>query len=351
MPFDIKSHIKTLSQTAAPSGHESSVREVIRAEWATRSDEQYTDGLGSLIAVKRGNGPEPRRKVMLSAHMDEIGLIVSEVRDGFIRTSNLGGIDYRVLLMQTVLVHGRRTLPGVFGAAPPHMARNRKKYPSAQELWIDVGLPAEEVAQLVRIGDIITFDTPPIDLKGERLYGKSLDNRVSVAAVTACLDELTRRSHAWDVVAVASVQEEVGAYGALTAAYQVQPDMAIAIDTTFGTQHGVGEDEGFKLGDGPTLGRGPNFHPKLFKVMRDLAKDLEMKLQTEVLPGDSGTDAWLIQVSREGVPALLISIPVRNMHTPVEVVDVKDVIRAGRLLAAFVAGLTPDFLNEIEWGM
>lgn len=349
MPFDLKDHLKTLSAAPAPSGHEGPVRKIIRDVWSTWVDEVSTDGLGSLIAVKRGTGPEPRRKVMLCAHMDEIGLIVAEVRDGFIRTATLGGIDYRPLLMQPVLVHGRRVLKGLFGAAPPHMSRSRDTYPEARDLWIDVGLPAGEVADLVRVGDIITFDAPAAELQGERIAAKSLDNRVSVAAISLILDELSRRSHAWDVVAVAATQEEVGSYGAITAAHRVQPDIAIAIDGSYGAQRGVNEDESFALGDGPTIGRGPNFHPLLEDVLHEVASDLELDVQTEAISGNSLTDAWELQVSREGIPTALIGIPMRNMHTPSEVVDLRDITRAARLLAEFIARLTPNFLDEITW--
>jgi len=349
MFLDLHVLLKQLSETAAPSGHEGPARETIRAAWDGLVDEFHTDGLGSLIAVQHGTGPAPRRTLMLCEHMDEIGLIAAEIRGAFIRTESLGGIDHRVLLSQPVIVHGRRALKGVFGAAPPHMALDRKKYPVTGELWVDVGLPADEVRQLVRVGDPITFDTPFTDLKGDRVAGKSLDNRASVAALTLCLDELAQRAHAWDVVAVAAVQEEVGSHGAIAAAYQVQPDLAIAIDGTFGTQRGVDEDEGYALGGGPTISRGPNFHPRLVEVFRDLAKELDVKLPVEALPGSSGTDAWLIQVSREGVPVLLLGIPLRNIHSPVEVLDLRDVKRAGRLLAEFVVSLKPDFLDQIAW--
>ncbi len=341
--------IKQLSALHAPSGFEGPVRDLLREVWGGLVDEFQMDGLGSLIGLKHGSGAEPRRRLMICAHMDEIGLMVAEVRDGFIRTATLGGIDYRPLLAQPVLVHGRRDLPGVFGAAPPHMARTRKKYPEADDLWIDVGLPAAEVAELVRIGDPITFDSPPVDLKGDRIAGKSMDNRVSLAALTLCLQELQQRTHVWDVYAVASAQEEIGTYGAITSAYQIQPDIAVAVDTTYGIQPGVGDDEGFALGGGPTIGLGPNFHPRLYKAVRDIASANEIKVQTEPLPGNTGTDAWVIQVSRDGVPSLLLSIPIRNMHTPVEVVDVRDVKRTGRLLAAIVAHLEADFLAEIAW--
>lgn len=349
MPVDLEQHLKQLCETPAPSGHEGPIRDLIRAAWTGLVDEFSTDRLGSLIALKRGTGPEPRRRVMLCAHMDEIGLIASEICGSFVRTAALGGVDYRALLAQPVIVHGRRALRGLIGAAPPHMSLDRKKYPGAAELWVDVGLPADEVGTLVRVGDLITFDAPLRRLKGERVAAKSLDNRASVAAVTLCLEELGQRAHAWDVVAVASAQEETGSLGAITAAYQVQPDLAIAIDGTFGLQRGVDDDEGYALNGGPTISRGPNFHPRLVEQVRDLAKTLDMKLQVEVVPANSGTDAWLIQVSRDGVPTLLVGIPLRSMHTTVEVVDLRDISRAGRLLAAFVAHLPPEFLDQIAW--
>ncbi|MBN2304280.1 MAG: M42 family peptidase [Anaerolineae bacterium] len=350
MSFDLKAHLKQLCETPAPSGHEDPVRDVIRAAWAGLVDDCRTDSLGNLIAVQYGTGPEPRRRVMLTAHMDEIGLIVAEIRDGFIRAESVGGIDTRVLLHQPVLVHGQqRTLKGLFGAAPPHMARSRKTYPEADELWIDVGLPHDDMAELVRVGDLITFDAPVIDLKNERLAGKSMDNRVSVAAVTLCLDELRRVAHSWDVVAVATVQEERDRIGAITAAYQEPTDIAIVIDGTFAAQSGASDDDTFALGGGPTIGRGPNFHPLLVQKFRDAAKAHEIKTQVEVLPGDSGTDAWLIQVSRAGILCVLLGIPMRNMHTPVEVVDLRDVRRTARLITVFITGLEPDFLAEIAW--
>jgi endoglucanase len=150
-PLDLKAHLKELCAVAAPSGHEAPVRDMIRAAWDGLVDEFTVDGMGSLIAVKRGTWGAPRRTIMLCAHMDEIGLIVTEICDGFIRTAPLGGPDYRVLLAQAVIVHGRHDLRGVFGAAR-RMARSRKEYPASDELWIDVGLPAAEVAGLVRIG-------------------------------------------------------------------------------------------------------------------------------------------------------------------------------------------------------
>ncbi len=349
--MDLKQHLKDLCAVAAPSGHEAPVRDVIRAAWADWVDDIRVDGLGSLIAVKRGSGDEPRRQIMLCAHMDEIGMIVSDICSGFIATQPLGGIDYRVLMTQNVIVHGRRALPGVIGAAPPHMGRPKKEYPQAADLWIDVGLPADEVAGLVRRGDVITFDSPPFDLKGERVAGKSMDNRASVAVVSLCLHELQGRRHAWDMVAVASAQEESGASGASTAAYQIRPDLAIAIDGSYGRQRGVDDDESFALGDGPTIGRGPNFHARLADALHKTAREHDVRVQSEVIPGSSGTDAWEIQLSREGIPTALIGLPMLNMHSPIEVVDLRDLRRAARLLVAFIAGMDADFMDEISFAL
>jgi len=190
---------------------------------------------------------------------------------------------------------------------PPHLLtrRARKKYPSFDELIVDVGLPADEVAELVRVGDLITQDVPMLDLQGKRVAGKAMDDRACVACVTACLDTLRGMSHQWDVYATATVQEETGLFGAATAAYQIQPDIAIALDVTFAPQPGVDSDEAKAMGEGPTIGIGPNFHPKLLEKIRETARTYEIKLQDEIIPGASGRDAWAIQVAREGIPTAL----------------------------------------------
>lgn len=350
--FDAKAHLKTLVEAHAPSGHEAPVRDLLREEWQPLTDRLETDGLGSLIGVKHATRPtDPPRKIMLAAHMDEIGLMVRDVVDGFIFVHKVSGVDNRLMPAQPVIVHGRRSLPGVVAAVPPHLlsADARQKYPTFDELIVDVGLPADEVAALVQIGDLITPDAPMIELGGSRVAGKAMDDRACVAAVTACLHELQTLQHAWDVYAVATVQEETGLYGAATSAYKIQPDIAIALDVTFASQPGVDADTARELGGGPVIAVGPNFHPKLVEKIKETARALELKFQEEVLPGNSGTDAWSIQVSRQGIPTALFSIAIRSMHSPVETVDIKDITRTGRLLAAFIAGLDADFLASIDW--
>jgi putative aminopeptidase FrvX len=190
---------------------------------------------------------------------------------------------------------------------------------------------------------------PMLDLLGSRVAGKAMDDRACVAAVTFCLHELQCMQHSWDVVAVATVQEERGLHGAKTAANAVDPDIAIALDVTFAPQPGVDGDSTSELGGGPGIGVGPNFHPKLLDRIRETAKRHEIKLQDDIIPGASGTDAWAIQVALEGVPTALLEVPLRSMHSPVETVDVRDIERTGRLMAHLIADLDAEFLGALAW--
>jgi endoglucanase len=306
--------------------------------------------LGSLIALKRGTGPQPRVKLMLAAHMDEIGLMVSGIYKGFLRITGVHGTDPRVLPALEVVVHGRRDLPGIVAARPPRVQSQaeRQRVVPWDKLFVDVGLPPEEVEDLVAVGDVISIRAEMVELKNRRVAGKAMDDRACVAAVTLALERLANVSHICDVFAVATVQEETGLKGAIASAYGVAPDLAVALDVTYGRQPGVTEaDLAFALGDGPTIGMGPNFHPALLARLRWVAQAHEIPYETEVLPGRSGTDAWAIQVTREGVPTALVGVPTRYLHQPVETLAVQDVERAGRLLAAFVSEMEADFLEKL----
>ncbi|NDJ60565.1 MAG: M42 family metallopeptidase [Chloroflexi bacterium] len=350
--FDLKAHLRTLSETHAPSGHEGPLRDALRDAWRDLVDELETDRLGSLIGIKRATQPtDPPRRIMLAAHMDEIGLMVRDIVDGFIYVHRISGVDNRVMPAQPVLVHGRRPLPGVVATVPPHFLTPaaRQKYPAFDELVIDVGLPAAEVEALVRIGDLITPDVPLIELQGTRVAGKAIDDRACVAAVSFALNELRTMQHRWDVYAAATVQEETGLLGAQTAAYAIRPDIAIALDVTFAPQPGVNGDGTNEIGAGPGVSIGPNFHTKLVEQIKATARRHELKYQDDVIAGGSGTDAWAIQVALTGIPTALFNIPIRNMHSPVETVDLRDIERTGRLLAHFIADLDADFLATIDW--
>ncbi len=343
--------LKSIISVSGLSGYETPVRRLIEARWKDLADEIEISKLGSLQALKHGTGREPRPSILLAAHMDAIGMMVTRIVDGYLHVAEIGGIDSRVLPGQPVIVHGREALPGMI-VMPPYWLLppdNRSGPVQLENLLIDTGLPEKKLRQLVRLGDLVSFDSQPTMLGKKYLAGHSLDNRASVAALTACLEGLQTRLHRWDVWAVATVQEEETLSGAATSAYHLRPKLAVAIDVTFGAGPGSPSDKTYDLGKGPVLGWGPNIHPGVHKAFKEAADRLEMNTQMEVIPAHSGTDAFALQVASEGIPTMVIGIPLRYMHTPVEVVHLKDIERAGRLMAEFIAGLEEDFMETTSW--
>jgi endoglucanase len=205
------------------------------------------------------------------------------------------------------------------------------------------------VAARVNVGDLVSYATEPVELGGDAISGHSLDNRASVAALTVALEELQGKAHAWDVWAGATAQEEVTLGGAFTSAFSIRPDLAVAVDVTFAKGPGASDWSTHGLGKGVSLGLGPNIHPFLYKKFKEMAERLEIPVDTDVMPRHSGTDAYGMQVTAQGIPTMVVSIPLRYMHTPVEVVVVKDIQRTGRLLAEFIARLEIDFIKTITW--
>ncbi len=286
---------------------------------------------------------------MIAGHMDEIALIVTGIEKGFLRITQIGGFDPRVLLGQEVVVSGRRDLRGLVVSVPPHFTdpADREKPLPLEKLFVDVGLPPGEVESLVRVGDLVTLAARWSTLAHGYAACKSMDDRAAVAAMVLCLEELSRRTHEWDVYAVATVQEETTMAGAVTGSYGIDPAAAIAIDVTFGAQPGLSPAETVVMDGGPCIALGPNFHPLIHERLVSAAKALEILFQIECIPGASGTDAWGIQMSRSGVPCGLISIPVRFMHTAVETVCLRDIERTGRLLAELICRLPADFPDSL----
>ncbi len=351
--MDTAALLKALSQANGISSHESEVARLVLQTWGSFADETRLDQLGNAIIVRHGTdriGGQPRRRIMLTSHMDQIGLMVSGVQRGFLRVAAVGGVDASVLAGQEVIVHSQgRDLPGVIASTPPHLLKpgDRDKAIATEHLWVDVGLPPKQVERLVQIGDLVSVRREVVELRGGLLAGKAFDNRASIAAVAVCLEHLQTMQHGWDVAAVATVQEEIGLLGAATAAFNLRPDAAIAIDTTYGAQHGSPDVEVFALGKGPTIGVGPNMHPKMSQGLRDAAQRIDLETHWEPMTGSSSTDGWAIQVAREGIPTGVISIPIRSMHTPVETVSIRDVEHTGRLLAEFVRGLDEEFYQSL----
>lgn len=347
--------LKDILSAPGLSGYEDPAAKIIENKWRPLVHEISRGKLGSLHGLRHGTGQEPRPSVMVATHMDGIGMMVTGITDGFLRITQVGGVDGRVLPGTPVTVYatgaGSSSLPGVV-ALPPARLLPQEEQDNAvamEHLFVDTGLLPRKTAELVRVGDLVSFAQLPVELNGETLAGHSLDNRASVAALTVCLEELQARPHSWDVWAVASSQEEVGTKGASGSSFELHPTIAIVVDVTFAKGPGASEWSAFPLGKGPTISIGPNIHPALQKAMKELAERLEIPHALEYTPAYTGTDGWATQVSAEGIPTLVLGIPLRYMHTPVEMVAVKDIQRAGRLMAEFIASLGPDFMDKIVW--
>jgi putative aminopeptidase FrvX len=242
-------------------------------------------------------------------------------------------------------------LPGVIAMPPSQLLPDSERdgVIALKHLLVDTGLTAREVEKNVRIGDLVSFANAPLELAGDVISGHSVDNRASVAALTVCLEELQKKTHTWDVWAVATVQEEVTYLGAYGSAFQLRPQLAVAVDVTFAKGPGVNGWESFPLGKGVGLCIGPNMHPFLHARLKEVAERAEIPWFLDVTPAQSGTDAYAMQVTAEGIPTALVDFPIRYMHTPVESVSLKDIQRAGRLLAEFISSLEPNFLDTIVW--
>jgi len=319
----MKTLIQKLVETFSPSGYEAAIREVVRAEVAAYADEIHVDALGNLI-VRKGN-PQGQ-KIMLAAHMDEIGLMVTHVdENGFVRFTTLGGVRPHTLLGGRV-----RFLDGQAGVIGSERLDDPAKLPDFEHMFIDVGASSPQQCAR-RVGDVAAFERPFLDL-GQRLVAKSMDDRIGVAVLIATLHQITTTPH--NLFFVFSVQEEVGVRGATTAAFGVDPDLGLAVDvcSTGDTpkaakmEVALGKGPGIKVRDAGVLS-----DPRVVNWMVRTAEAAQIPYQLEILER-GGTDARAIQLTRAGVPAGCLSIPCRYIHSPSEMVDFDDVQNAVRLL-------------------
>ncbi len=353
LSFDAKEFLKKASMAYGVSGFEAmNIAQVVEDSMAPFVDEVRKDVMGNVIGLRRGEGDEPHPKIMLAGHMDEVGLIVTKVEEqGFLRFIGIG-VDARILVGHEVIVYGKRPVPGVIGHEPSaggfRFAAGPEKAKTMEDLFIDTGLPEDEVRDVVPVGSPVTYRRQVTELMGGCLSGKSMDDRAAVASILVCLDELEKYKVKADVYAVATIQEELGMKGAVVSTYGIEPDLGIALDVCHGATPGVPAYRTATLGKGPSVASGGNIHPKIYAALRKAAGELGISVQPELAPGATGTDAAAIQVSREGVPAGLIGIPLRYMHTSVETLAISDVEKAGRLLAKFIASCDASFVKELR---
>ncbi len=338
--------LERLLTTPGPSGHESNAARVWRESCAGWAAEVGGDQVGSSFARVPGTGDGPRLVVV--GHIDEIGLHVTHIEsDGKLRFGQVGGWDPIVLVGQRVLIETREgTIGGVIARKPIHLLKDedRKQAPELKQLHIDIGArDADEARGLVRIGDVAVIDAEPLELRHDQMISRALDNRVGcyVAAEAARLVAEAGGAPG-EVLALAVAQEETGFAGSRTSAYAHEPGVAVVVDVTHATdQPGVelGEMTEHKLGSGPVIARGTSLHPRVFELLHDAAEAQGIDFTLESLGRGTGTDADAINPSRAGVPTGLVSIPLRYMHSPVEMVSLGDIDAAARLIAAFAQTL------------
>ncbi|MBE7034360.1 MAG: M42 family metallopeptidase [Ruminococcaceae bacterium] len=331
-------YLEILDSKYGVSGNEKEIRTCVNELFSKYCDEVSVDTLGNVIGIKKGKNPSAP-SLMIEGHMDELGLMVSDItEEGSLKFVPIGGFDPKVLPGTEVTIHGKEKLFGVIGAKPPHLISGDRKVPKTTELCVDTGLSKDDVSSIVRIGDIITFNTAYTKLDGDMVAARCIDDRGGIAIVLRVLELLSNFEIENDIIAVATVQEEVGLRGAKTAASHIQPGCAIAIDVCHGTSPGV-SDEAFPCGKGPVLTMGPNLHSKMTRKLIEIAKRDNIDIQLEVCNGDTGTDAWEIQVAGMGIPTSLLSIPVRYMHANYEIADTSDMETAAKLIATFATTL------------
>jgi len=340
--MDTKEFLAELVDAPGISGYEEFISSKVARVFERYCDEVRTDAFYNVYAKKTDKHGENMPKIMLAAHIDEIGLMVKEIcEDGFLRFVSVGGVDQRILPGLEVTVHGKEALTGVIGAKPPHLqtADDAKKALEMKDMAIDVGVCGEQLKDLINVGDPITFKSPLTTLNGSMICGKSLDDRAGVAILLETMKQLDELRFEAEVYFVATVQEELGTRGAIISAFRVMPDIGIAIDVTHGDMPDAPKEETFAMDKGPIIAIGPNMHPGLSKKLMDIAKEYGIEYLVEVEAGPTGTDARAIQVSRAGVPTVLIEIPLKYMHTTVEMINIETVKQAGMLLARFISSM------------
>ncbi len=300
----------------------------------------YIDKSGSVIGTIECDNQDALH-VLLDAHLDQVGFIVTAITDeGFIRVSNVGGLDMRIMPAQNVTVHGKAAIPGVIASVPPHLSGGKEKVLTVSELLIDTGYGKEKLSEIVSLGDRITFDTPFMELKNRRIAAPAMDDRCGIAAILYALELLKGKKLPCTLSVLFSVQEETGEDGAEMAGYSLNPDIAAAVDVSFAAAHGDDPVKCGKMGKGPMIGVSPTLSPDVSRAFTETAKKENIPWQYEVMNGKTGTNADKLSVSRGGVKACTVSIPLRYMHTPSEIISVDDVENTGRLLAAWIAGGT-----------
>jgi len=325
-----------LSSLNAPAGFEYHAAARMAELLRPLVDSVHTDAAGNLVGLLSCGRPDAPR-LLLDAHIDEIGFVITGREKGFLRFMPLGGVDPRMLPGAELVILTPEPVFGVVASTPPHLTgdEERDKAIPVSDLYIDIGMD-EEGAALIPVGTPAVF-AGNASVHGEgSVCGKALDDRAGFAVLLRALELLRGRDFFVDVAVLGSVQEELGLRGAQTGAFALDPDCCVAVDVTFGRTPDDSKEKTFTMGGGPAIGLGPNLNRGLCDRLRSLAKERDIPCQLEVMEGNTGTNGWVIELCRGGVPTALLSVPVKYMHSPVEMLLLADFEHTARLLAEFI---------------
>ena len=330
--------IKKLTNAYGVSGDEFRISKIAAELMAPYCDRVEIDDFGNVLGY-RDCGIPGAKTVMLDAHIDQIGFLITEVtEEGFLRFTTVGGVDQRMLLGSELTVLTKKgPILGIVAAIPPHLQKDGddKKSVPIPEMVVDIGMTGEQAKKVVRVGDYMAFANDAMELQGDALCGKAFDDRACLVCLLHTMDLLQGKPLAVNVVVSASTKEETGFQGGISAGFKVQPDYAIAVDVTH-ARTGDAPQVIVKLGDGPNVDMGSNSNPKFAKRVIEVARAKQIPHIVTSCPAGSGTNAWPIQMQGQGVTTLVVSLPLKYMHSPVEMLRMSDVKNVGKLLAAFI---------------
>lgn len=335
MSLDTYELLSALVDTSGVSGAENSVAEYAK-DILSRYGETSIDILGNVIC-KVGRFDESKPTLLLDAHIDEIGMIVTYITDdGFLKVSNVGGIDNRVLTGQTVKIYGRKTVDGVIASTPPHLKKDSSAAVDIVDIFIDTGMSGGNAKEIISLGDRVCIFNRLERLEGSLVTSHALDNRAGCAAVILAADMLRNEDTKYNVCVLLSVQEEVGERGAKTGAFTVDCDKAIVVDVSFGLTHSEDASDCGVCGNGGMIGIAPSLCREMSDKLINIAKNNDIPYQIEVMNGKTGTNADAIGISKGGAKTVTLSVPLKHMHTPVEVVDMRDIENTARLICEYI---------------
>lgn len=295
----------------------------------------HIDSFGNVYGTVK-DFDQNKKTLLLDAHIDEIGMIVTYITDeGFLKVSQCGGLDTRLLLAQEVDVLGKETVKGIVISTPPHLEKDSSKAPEMDEIYIDIGMSKENAEKIVSLGDRVFINNSLAYLQNDCVTAKSLDDRSGIAAIIYCLDLLKDKKLKYNLKVLFSVQEEVGERGAKIGSYNIDADMAIAVDVSFARTKGESSDKCGEMAKGPMIGIAPSLSRELSDLLIKTAEKNHIPFQIEVMNGKTGTNADVIGISKNGIKTCTLSVPLKYMHTPVESVSIADIENTGVLLSKF----------------